>query len=89
MQIQANKPVRHVPTKTTGIYYSVRAIGKKVFECRYTDSSGKRPYTSDETGPGLSKRSRDSEPSSKGSRSGLRERGQSKPYAARRGLRRD
>lgn len=38
------KPVRHVPTATTGIYYSLRANGKKVFECRYTDSNGRRVY---------------------------------------------
>jgi integrase len=44
MQSQRSKPARHVPTKTTGIYYSFRANGKKVFECRYTDSNGRRRY---------------------------------------------
>jgi integrase len=38
------KPVRHKPTKVTGIYYSVNAKGRKTFECRYTDSTGKRVY---------------------------------------------
>lgn len=45
MHTESNeKPVRHRPTKTTGIYYSVNAKGRKTFECRYTDSSGRRTY---------------------------------------------
>jgi hypothetical protein len=44
MQAQVSKAARHVPTKTTGIYSSLHASGKKVFECRYTDSNGRRVY---------------------------------------------
>jgi integrase len=37
-------PERHVPTATTGIYYSKNARGIKTFECRYANSEGKRVY---------------------------------------------
>ncbi len=39
-----HKPERHVPTATTGIYYSKNTRGKKTFECRYVTSEGKRVY---------------------------------------------
>jgi len=37
-------PERHVPTATTGIYFSKNSRGKKTFECRYVNSEGKRVY---------------------------------------------
>jgi integrase len=33
-----------VPTKTTGIYYRLKANGTKTFYCRYTRSDGKRAF---------------------------------------------
>jgi integrase len=33
-----------VPTKTTGIYYRLKANGSKSFYVRYTNSEGKRPF---------------------------------------------
>jgi integrase len=44
MQPRRGKPVRHKPTKVTGIYYSTDAKGRKRFEVRYTDSNGRRVY---------------------------------------------
>jgi integrase len=35
---------RHVATKTTGVYYSVGANGRKTFECRYTAPDGRRVF---------------------------------------------
>ena len=39
-----HKVARHVPTKTTGIYFSQNARGVKTFESRYVNSAGRRVY---------------------------------------------
>jgi integrase len=46
------KRARHVPTGTTHVYYSERADGSKVYEVRYTTSTGVRKYEAVGSGKG-------------------------------------
>lgn len=44
MPSQSKEVVRHKRTKVPGVYYSVGKAGRKTWEVRYTDSTGKRVW---------------------------------------------
>src|SRR5690242_19695730 len=44
VQKSSKQPIRHKRTSVSGIYYSVGKKGRKTWEIRYTDSTGKRTW---------------------------------------------